>query len=62
VNNPANSEDKFFQDSFNAAWEEAERHGGDFKDCLLHYLARRLGFEKVEPEPRKPDNEWGIDK
>lgn len=26
------------------AWEQAEAHVGDFKDCLLHYLSCNLGM------------------
>jgi hypothetical protein len=30
--------------AFIMAWEQAERDGGDFQDCLLHHLSCNLGM------------------
>lgn len=30
--------------AYNMAWEQAEKMGGDFQDCLLHCLSKNLGM------------------
>lgn len=41
------------------AWEQAEKHGGDFKDCLLHYLSKNLGMP-ILCEARKGPTDEGV--
>lgn len=54
---------KNLRDAYLRAWYQAEQHGGDFKDCLLHYLSIELdmpilndvpyGFVQIEKEGEK---------
>jgi hypothetical protein len=42
------------------SWDEAEKQGGDFKDCLLGALSRNLEMSVINPEPRPGYTDGGV--
>lgn len=43
------------------AWDQAEQHGGDFKDCLLHYLSCTLGMPVLNDVSKREPTDEGIE-
>lgn len=49
---------KDLRTAYLAAWDQATKHGGDFQDCLLHYLSKELDMPVVS-EPRTGNTDEG---